>query len=108
RDFPLSKLTGDAIEVLRDRKLAFPEGANSRIKAIRAVCKWAARKKGHDGKSLISHNPASNVRYLKSNNPSCYQTWTREEVRQFEHRHPIGTKARLALALLLFCQHCSR
>jgi integrase len=102
RDFPLSKLTSDAIEVLRDRKLAFPEGANSRIKAIRAVFKWAARKKGHDGKALISHNPARDVPYLKSNNPSGYHTWTLEEVRQFERRHPTGTKARLALALLLF------
>ena len=25
-----------------------------------------------------------------------------EQVRQFEERHPVGTKARLALALLLF------
>ena len=40
--------------------------------------------------------------YLKSNNPSGYHTWTLEEVRQYEERHPIGTKARLALALLLF------
>jgi integrase len=102
RDFPLSKLTNDAIEVLRDRKLAFPEGANSRIKAIRAVFKWAATKKGQDGKPLISHNPARDVSYLKSNNPSGSHTWTLEEVRQFERRHPIGTKARLALALLLF------
>src|SRR5215472_9116073 len=101
-DFPLSKLTSNAIEVLRDRKLAFPEGANSRIKAIRAVFKWAARKKGHDGKALISHNSARDVPYLKSNNPSGYHTWTLEEVRQFERRHPIGTKARLALALFLF------
>src|SRR5262249_5669242 len=29
-------------------------------------------------------------------------TWTPAEVRQFEERHPIGTKARLALSLLLF------
>ena len=28
--------------------------------------------------------------------------WTVDEVRQFEERHPIGTKARLALALLLY------
>jgi hypothetical protein len=107
RDMPLSRMTTDAIEVLRDRKLAFPEGANSRIKAIRAVFKWAATKKGHDGKALVSHNPARDVRYLKSNNPSGYHTWTPEEVRQFERRHPIGTKARLALALLLFTGHCS-
>ena len=102
RDFPLSKLTNDAIEVLRDRKLAFPEAANSRVKAIRGVFKWAVRKKGPDGNALVSHNPARDVTYLRSNNPSGFHTWTLEEVRQFEERHAIGTKARLALALLLF------
>src|SRR5665213_1973362 len=45
RDFPLSKMTADTIEVLRDRKLAFPEGANNRVKAIRGVFKWAVKKK---------------------------------------------------------------
>ena len=102
RDFPLSLMTADAVEVLRDRKLAFPEAANSRVKAIRAVFKWAVRKKRPDGKPLVSHNPARDVAYLKSNNPSGYHTWTLEEVRRFEERHAIGTKARLALALLLF------
>ena len=102
RDFPLSRMTADAIEMLRDRKLAFPEAANSRMKAIRAVFKWAIRKKGPDGKALVSHNAARDIPYLKSNNPSGYHTWTLEEVRQFEDRHPIGAKARLAFALLLF------
>jgi integrase len=102
RDMPLSRMTADAIEVLRDRKLAFPEGANNRLKAIRAVFKWAARKKGTDGNPLTSHNPARDVPLLKSNNPNGYHTWTIAEVRQFEQRHPIGTKARLALALLLY------
>ncbi len=102
RDFPLSRMTADAVEVLRDRKLGFPEAANGRVKAIRAVFKWAVRKKGPDGTALVSHNPARDVPYLKSNNPSGYHTWTLEEVRQFEKHHPIGSKARLALALLLF------
>src|SRR5205807_4852153 len=31
-----------------------------------------------------------------------YHTWTIEEVHQFQGRHPVGTKARLALALLMF------
>ena len=31
-----------------------------------------------------------------------HHTWTVEEVRQYEDRHPIGTKARLALALMLY------
>ncbi len=102
RDFPLSRMGPDAIEVLRDRKIAFPEAANNRLKAIRAVFKWAVRKKGPDGKSLAAHNAGRDVSYLRSNNPSGYHTWTPEEVRQFEARHPVGTKARLALALLLF------
>jgi len=102
RDIPLSKMGSDAIEVLRDRKLAFPEAANGRIKAIRGVFKWAIRRKGPDGNPLVLNNPARDIPYLKSNNPSGYHTWTLEEVRQFEERHPLGTKARLALALLLF------
>ncbi len=102
RDFPLSRVTADAVEVLRDRKLAFPEAANSRVKAIRAVFKWAVRKRGPDGNTFVPHNPARDVPYLKSNNPSGYHTWTLEEVRRFQARHPIGTKAHLALALLLY------
>ncbi|PDT79917.1 hypothetical protein CO676_30650 [Sinorhizobium sp. BJ1] len=31
-----------------------------------------------------------------------YHSWTEEEVAAFEERHPIGTKARLALALMLY------
>ena len=102
RDMPISRMTTDAIEVLRDRKLAFPEGANNRVKAIRAVFKWAVRKKGPDGRPLASHNAARDVSFLKSNNPNGYHTWTVDEVRQFEKSHLIGTKARLALALLLY------
>jgi integrase len=102
RDMPLSKMDANAIEVLRDRKLEFPEGANNRVKAIRAVFKWGTKKKARDGKPYVAHNAARDVSYLKSNNPDGYHTWTVEEVRAFEERHPIGTKARLALALLLY------
>ena len=95
RDFPLSRMTADAVEVLRDRKMAFPEGANSRIKAIRHVFKWGVKKK------LAPNNPARDVEYFKSGSTG-FHTWSREEVKQFEERHPVGSKARLALALLLF------
>src|SRR5262249_79552 len=64
--------------------------------------KWATRKRGPNGKPLASSNPAREVAYLRSNNPSGYHTWTIDEVRRFEERHPVGTKARLALALILF------
>jgi hypothetical protein len=41
------------------------------------------------------------VAYLKGK-PGGFHSWTREEVEQFEARHLIGTKARLAMALLLY------
>ena len=88
RDIPLSRMAANEVEVLRDRKLAFPEGANNRVKAIRAVFKWAVRKEGTDGKPLASTNPARDVPYLKSNNPGGYHTWTLDEVHQFQERHP--------------------
>jgi integrase len=93
-DFPLSRMGTDAIEVLRDRKLATPEAANSRLKAIRQVFLFGVRKK------LVAQNPARDVEYFKSS-PTGFHTWTTDEVQQYEARHPIGSKARLALGLLL-------
>jgi hypothetical protein len=45
--------------------------------------------------------PARDVPYIKTGSQG-FRTWTIEEVRRYEVRHPVGTKARLALALLLF------
>jgi integrase len=95
QEMPLSKMSADAVEVLRDRKLEFPEAANARVKAIRQVFKFGVRKK------FAPFNPARDVPYIKSGSTG-YHTWSVDEVRQFEDRHPVGTKARLALALLLF------
>jgi integrase len=95
RDFPLSQMAADAVEVLRDRKIHTPESANARIKAMRQVFKFGVKKK------LAPSNPARDVEYFKSGSEG-FHTWTPEEVQQFEERHPIGTKARLALALMLF------
>jgi integrase len=95
RDIPLTRMTEDAVEVLRDRKVQTPEAANARLKAIRQVFKFAVRKK------LAPRNPAREVEYFKSGSTG-FHTWTPEEVQQFEVRHPVGTKARLALALMLF------
>ncbi len=101
RDMPLVHMNATAVKVLRDRKLHAPEGANTRIKAIRQVFKWAVLTEDAGDKPLAAHNPALDVPYLKSKNPSGYHTWTLDQVRQFEEHHAVGTKARLALALLL-------
>jgi len=47
----------------------------------------------------ISHNPASGAKSYRS---SSFHTWTEDEIAQFERRWSIGTKQRLAFALLLY------
>ena len=101
RDFPLHRMTSDAIEVLRDRKINVPEGANNRLTAIRGVCKWAVKKKHPDGKPYLLYNPAREVEFFKTASTG-YHTWTVEEVYQYQTYYPIGTKARLFLDLVLF------
>jgi integrase len=74
-----------------------PESANGRIKALRQVFKWAMLP----SVELASVNPARDISYLKAK-PGGFHAWTIAEVEQFEARWPVGTKARLALALLLY------
>ena len=95
-DFPLSKISAEDIEVLRDRKIHTPEAANGRVKAARQVCKFGAKKQKY-----LKSNIARDVEYFRTGSTG-FHTWTVEEVEQFQERHPIGTKARLALALLCF------
>ena len=81
---------------IRDPKQATPEAANDRVKALRQVFKWAVEV------GYTSNNPARDVPMLPPNNPDGFHTWTREEVQQYEARHPSGTKARKAMAMFLF------
>jgi integrase len=78
----------------------YPEAARGRLKAISRVFDWAMRPESKI--AGVTNNPAKSVRRPKEKPDAGYHTWTPEEVAQFEKRHPIGTKPRLALALFLF------
>jgi integrase len=84
-----------AVRRLRDRKKDAPEAGNSRVKALRQVFKFGI------GAQYCQHNPAREVAYIKSEGEG-FHPWDLGEVRQFEDAHPMGTKARLALGILLF------
>jgi integrase len=95
-ELPYRGMKQKNVRKIRDQWAAEgPEAANGRVKALRRLFAWAVDA-GH-----AETNPARDVPKLKGN-PDGFHTWTVEEVRQYEARHPIGTKARLALALLLF------
>lgn len=94
-DLPFADLTAKVIRRLRDRKADTPETANDWLKSMKVVFKWAVEVEHCD------HNPAKDVPRFKSVTDG-FHTWTLEEVAQFEAKHPIGSTARLALALLLY------
>jgi integrase len=98
RDCPLDRFSAKHVRALRDRKMDLPEAANVRVKTIRVIFKWAMANdvRGLDG------NPARDVPFLRPRRKCGFHSWTPEEVETFESVHPIGTKARLALALLLY------
>ena len=95
-DKPYRLLETRHIRSDRDKLFDRPEAANSEVKALRQVFKWAVEAEH------AVHNPAQAVPYLKANNPDGIHTWTIQEVEQFEAKYAIGTKPRLALALLLY------
>lgn len=93
-DMPLSAISQKAIAVLRDRLLATPENANARLKAIRQVFIFGAAE-------FSTPNVARDVGYIRNPTDGFY-TATVEDVLQFIAHHPIGTKAYLAMAIILY------
>jgi integrase len=92
----LSDITPKVIRKGMDRRADTPEAANGFLKAMRGLFEFAVEYEH------VRVNPTLGVRKLRSRNPEGWHAWTLDEVRQFEARHPLGTKAHLALALLLF------
>jgi integrase len=94
-DIPIARMQARQVRVLRDRKIEQRAAANNRVKVIRSVFRFAVEDE------QVKENPAAAVSYFKTSTKG-HHTWTVEEVRKFEERHPIGTTARLAMALMLY------
>lgn len=72
-----------------------PGAARMLLKALKALFAWATEE------DLLTTNPTLVVRVRKIATEG-WHTWTLEEVEQYEKCHAVGTKARLAMALLLY------
>lgn len=92
---PLEILAAPHILMLRDRRAEKPGAANNRLKYLSAMFGWAV------GRGIMRSNPARDVKPIRYDRTG-FHTWTVAEVAQFEERHPVGSKARVALGLLLF------
>src|SRR5262249_19191463 len=90
---PMALLPAEWIEALLDSKP--PHAARSWLVTLRPLCRFALKRR------YLPVDPNANIkqRAIKGDG---FHTWTEEEIAQFEAHHPIGTKPRLALALLLY------
>ena len=92
-DRPIALLPTEWIEALLDSKP--PHAARSWLITLRSLCEFAVKRR------WLRTNPAANVK-LPSVKSDGFHTWTDDEIALFEAHHPIGSKPRLALALLLY------
>ena len=72
-----------------------PFAARNWLKTLRSLMQFAVAEK------FRADDPTLGIK-LPAKKTSGFHTWTDAEIVQFENRHPIGSKARLALALLLY------
>lgn len=102
-ELPYALLNAPAVMKLRDQRADKPESANARIKAIRQVYRFALEYQIGG----VTMDPTRDVGFIKSKNPDGFHAWSTDEIKRFEEAHPVGSKARLALALMLYAG-CAR
>jgi integrase len=72
-----------------------PHAARNWLKAIRALCQFAVSQE------LAPSDVTQGIKLPKVKTDG-HHTWIEAEIAQYEAHHPIGSKARLALALPLY------
>ncbi|MDB5663196.1 MAG: hypothetical protein JWN59_1534 [Sphingomonas bacterium] len=83
------------VRALLDGKADTPSAANNLLRMIRMLMKFAMER------GLRRDDPRANVRKVRIRTTG-FHSWTEEEIADFEAHHALGTRARLAMALLLY------
>lgn len=94
-DKPVSLLQPRHVRDFRNELESQPIVANQRLKALKALFRWAIDHGEAD------RDPTREIGALRIDSRG-HHSWTIEEVERYEARHARGTKARLAMALLLY------
>ena len=92
-DKPFALISRKHIEDGMERRA--PHAANNFRKIMNRLFKWAVKKEH------LAVNPCAAVDPARAPTDG-FHSWTIEQVGQFRQRHKVGTKARLAMDLLLF------
>jgi integrase len=88
-------LTREHMQRIVNEKVATPFAQRNFLNTLRAMFKWAAKE------GRIPDDPTLGVTREKVKSTG-YKTWSEDHIARFEAAHAVGTKARLAFALLLY------
>jgi integrase len=93
-NLPIASLQRKHVMQLLDAKAKAPGAARCLLRTLRSLVQYAINT------GVREDDPTAGVR-VKMPKSDGYRTWTEEDIARFEAAYPIGTKPRLALALLL-------
>jgi hypothetical protein len=91
----LAHLRPDDVEHLFTSKIKTPAAANNWLRLVRMLMQFAVSKK------MITSDPTAGIKTL-SYATEGFHSWSEEDIAAFNQRHPIGSKARLAMTLMLY------
>ena len=94
-EMPLEALSRAIVRQGIDDRKETPFAANNFLKTMRGLCRWAFES------GMISEDPTSGIRGHVPRTDG-FHVWTEDEIHLFEQKWIIGTRERLAFAILLY------
>jgi integrase len=94
-DKRVATLQREHVQKMVNSKADTPSAARNFLKALRALMTFAVEL------GIRNDNPTLGVKRPKIKTPG-FRTWTEEDIAAFEAKYPVGTQARLAMALMLY------
>lgn len=94
-DLPVDKMERQHLKAILGSMAATPHAANNLLRFFRLVLDFAVEVE------ILDKNPARGMKGFKTEEGGAIP-WTEADIAKFEKRHPIGTRPRLAMALLLY------
>jgi integrase len=88
-------LTREHMQRIVNEKSSTPFAQRNFLNTMRAMFRWAMAE------GRVPDDPTLGVKGVKAKT-SGYKTWSEADIERFEARHLLGSKARLAFALLLY------
>lgn len=92
---PVATLEREHVRAILRRRQDTPAAANNLLDRIRGLMQLAVEE------GWRRDDPTLGIKKIQARSDGFY-TWSEEDIARFEAVHPIGTRARLALALLVY------